>query len=131
MGNEDRGYEFLVFDLDGNLLRKIRKDRKPVEVKMSEDDKKKVIADRPGLKVVFPEYWPAFGSFFVDDENRLYIQTYETGDARPEYIYDIFNPIKPAVDIEGDAVVKKGHLYCLQEKESGYKELVVYRMTWL
>src|SRR4030042_3078420 len=48
IGNEDRGYDFLVFDWDGNLLRKIRTDHKPVKVRMSEDDKKKVIAERPG-----------------------------------------------------------------------------------
>jgi len=141
IGNEDRGYEFLVFDWDGNLLRKIRKDYKPVEVRISEEEKKRVIADRPGLKVEFPKYWPAFGSFFVDDENRLYVQTYEMESGQPEYVYDIFNgdgvlilrrslPIKPAVDIEGDALVRNGRLYCLQEKESGYKTLAVYRMTW-
>jgi hypothetical protein len=141
VGNEDRGYEFLVFDWNGNLLKKIRKVYKPVEVRMLEDDKKKVIAERAGLQVVFPEYWPAFGSFFVDEESRLYVQTYERGDSRADYIYDIFNeegililrqslPIKPAVDIEGDALVKNGRLYCLEEKEFGYKALVVYQMAW-
>lgn len=141
IGNEDRGYEFLVFDWDGNLLRKIRKDHKPVEVQMSAEEKEKVIAERPGLEVAFPRYWPAFGSFFVDNEDRLYVQTYETGDSRFEYTYDIFNedgililrqslPVKPAVDIEGDALVRSGRLYCLQEKEFGYKILAVYRMAW-
>jgi hypothetical protein len=77
----------------------------------------------------------------VDDENRLYVQTYETQDGPGEYIYDIFNgdgililqrslPIKPAVDIEGDAVVRNGRLYCLQEGRSGYRTLAVYRMNW-
>lgn len=141
VGNEDRGYEFLVFDLEGNLLRKIRKDHEPIEIQLSEDNKKKIIAERPGIKVVFPEFWTPFGSFFVDDENRLYVQTYETGENQKDYLYDIFNqkgiyisrkslPIKLAVDIEGDAVVKKDRLYCVQEKESGYKELAVYRMMW-
>jgi 6-bladed beta-propeller len=141
IGNEDRGYEFLVFDWDGNLLRKIRKVYKPVEVQMSEEERNKVIADRRGLKVEFPKDWPAFGSFFVDDENRLYVQTYERGRSQIEYNYDIFNkdgififrkslPIKPAVDIEGDVLVRNGRLYCLQEGESGYKTLAVYRMNW-
>jgi hypothetical protein len=42
----------------------------------------------------------------VDDESRLYVQTYETKDGRSEYIYDVFDekgililhqslPIKP------------------------------------
>ena len=38
--------------------------------------------------------------------------------------------INPALDIEGDAVVKKDRLYCIQEKEPGYKVHVVYRMPW-
>jgi hypothetical protein len=141
IGNEDPGYEFLVFDRDGNLLGKMRKVYKPVGVRMSEEDKKKISAERPGLEVAFPKFWPPFGSFFVDDENRLYVQTYERGRSQFEYIYDIFNkdgvfisrkslPVKPAVDIEGDAVVKNGRLYCLEEKESGYKALAVYKMVW-
>jgi hypothetical protein len=104
-----------VFDWDGSALKKIRKDFKPIKFQMSEVDKKNIIAERPGLKVSFPESWTPFGSFFADDEGRLYVQTYETGDAPNEYIYDIFNgegificrrslPITPAVDIEGDAL---------------------------
>ena len=54
IGNEDRGYEFLAFDWDGNLLRKIRKDHEPVEVQMSEEERKRVIAERPGFQVAFP-----------------------------------------------------------------------------
>ena len=141
IGNEDRGYEILVFDWDGNVLRKIRKDHEPVKVQISEEDKKKIIDERRGLKVLFPKFWTPFGSFFADEEGRLYVQTYEMGEVPNEYIYDIFNrdgifisrkslPIRPAVDIEGDAVAKKGRLYCVIEKETGYKALVVYRMIW-
>jgi 6-bladed beta-propeller len=141
IGNEERDYEFLVFDWDGNLQRKIRKVYKPVEVRMSDEDKKKISAERPGLAVAFPKFWPPFGSFFVDDENRLYVQTYETGDSRSGYIYDIYSeegilmlrqslPVKPAVDIEGDALARSGRLYCVQEDEFAYKTLAVYRMNW-
>lgn len=141
VGNEDRGYEFLVFDWDGNPLRKIRKVYEPVEVQMSDEERNKMIADRPGLKVEFPKYWPAFGSFFVDDKNRLYVQTYERERGQTGYVYDVFNgdgvlilrqrlPIKPAVDIEGDALFRNERLYCLQEGQSGYRTLAIYRMNW-
>ena len=33
-------------------------------------------------------------------------------------------------EIDLSAVVKKDHLYCLQEKESGFKKLVIYKMNW-
>jgi hypothetical protein len=40
VGNGQLGYEILVFDLNGNLVRKIMKDYKPVEV--SEDYKNNI-----------------------------------------------------------------------------------------
>ncbi len=68
--------------------------------------------------------------------------THEEGINPGEYMYDIFNSEgvfvgrmslwnyrelhAPAFTIKA----KKNHLYCLREKESGYRELVVYNMNW-
>jgi len=150
-GNCERGYEILVYDLEGNLLRKIRKEYKPVEV--PEDYKKERMkpfvetedswAKNWGEKIYFPKYWYPFYSFFPDDEGRLFVLTYEEGENPGEYILDIFssdgifiarksikhslsNTRLPELYIKA----KMNHLYCVQKKESGYKELVVYKMRW-
>jgi len=64
-------------------------------------------------------------------------------DKPEEYIYDIFNPDGIFIGRKSlqmlwaglylgpmYSLVKNNKLYCYRMKESGYKELVVYRMKW-
>ncbi len=151
VGNCERGYEILVYDLEGNLLRKIRKEYKPIEVPA--DYKKEFMkpwvetedpwAKSWGEKIYFPKDWYPFYSFFPDDEGRLYVMTYEEGENPGEYLFDIFNSdgifvarkslkssLARARLPELHVKSKMNHLYCVEEKESGYKMLVVYIMKW-
>lgn len=144
-GFQERGYEIYVYDLEGNLLQKIKKEYKPVPV--PEEHKKKIMKDFKAPifddirnKIYFPHSMPPYQSFFTDDEGRLLVMTYEKGKNPGEYIYDIFNPdgifissksLRVFNDESGVyAKIKNGRFYCLNEKDSGYKELVVYRMKW-
>jgi len=64
----------------------------------------------------------------------------EKGEKPGEYMYDIFNAegtfiSKKGLNVFHDesgvyARVKDGRFYCLKEKDSGFKELVVYKMKW-
>ena len=113
IGNSERGYEIRVYDLEGNLLRD---------------------------NYYFTKNWPPFRYLFTDDEGRIFVLTYEEGVNSREYMNDIFN--SEGVFIGRVSLgnvgrfypltvrVKKNRLYCLREKESGYKELVVYKMNW-
>lgn len=156
IGNVGDEYEFLVFDQDGNLQKKIRKEYNPVKV--PNEIKEKVIdmfKNHPVLiqmnidvmdKVYFPDNMPPFQYFFTDDEGRLYVMTYEKGEGPRDFIYDIFNQEgfftdRISLDNSGNenyvvwggpfvAKAKNERLYCMREKESGYKELMVYKMNW-
>jgi hypothetical protein len=153
IGNGKLGYEILVFDLDGNFVRKLRKEYKPLEV--PEDYKNEVKgyledSEFSFLKDVvhFPKYLQPFQFLFTDDEGRLFVMTYEMGENSEEYLFDIFNPegvfiarksldvflsgnlFEPGNPIDSWAVMKHGRFYCLREKESGFKELVVYKTEW-
>lgn len=151
IGNCERGYEILVYDLEGHLFRKIRKEYSPVKV--SEDYKTEYLkpyvetedpwANNWAQKIYFPEHWYPFYTFFPDDEGRLYVMTYEEGESPGEYFFDIFNSdgifiarksLKaslsrgrlPVLNIKA----KMNRLYCVEEKENGYKMLVIYEMQW-
>ena len=146
IANEERGYEIWAYDLEGNFVRKIKKEYKPVTV--SEEIKKLILGpgyDQPGISHdrYFPKPLPPLNQFFTDDEGRLFVMTYEEGENPGEYLYDIFNPDGVFVGRKSlhmvwaamylgpkYAMVKKNHLYCYREKESGYLELVVYKMNW-
>ena len=151
--NLEKGYEFLVYDFDGQLLRKIRKEYAPVAIPQGFKDVILSIFDRPVLqkykvkeKVFFPDYMPPFQYYFTDDESRLFVMTCEKGLNSNEYIYDIFNSDgyfigRTSLDNFSDAVhsvrpmplpasAKHKKLYYLRGKESGYYELVVCMMNW-
>ena len=155
VGNYGKGYEFLIYDTEGNLLRKIRKECHRVKVldQLKEEienwlTKNLDSFDQYKNKVYFPEFHPPFQFFFLDEENRLYVMTYEQGQGTNNFIYDIFDAEglfigRIELDNYGsspfsvteilvplDVVSKNNRLYCLREKESGYKELVVYKMRW-
>lgn len=155
VGNYGQRYEFLIYDAEGNLSRKIRKVYH--KVKVPDQVKDKIVNflsenldqfERVKDKVYFPEFYPPFQFFFLDEESRLYVMTYERGEGPNSFIYDIFNPdglfigrmelenygnlaTSPIINpLPLDVVAKNNRIYCLREKESGYKELVVYKTRW-
>ena len=155
VGNYGQGYEFLIYDTEGNLSRKIRKEY--LKVKVPDQVKDKIVNwlsgnfdpyEKVKNKMYFPEFYPPFQFFFLDEKGRLYVMTYERGDNPNGFIYDIFNPdglfigrieldnygnlaTSPIINpLPLDVVAINNRLYCLREKESGFKELVVYQMRW-
>lgn len=151
--NDQREYEILVYDFDGNLLRKIRREYQAVEV--SDEYRKNVLApyDKSPIamvrdiakKIVFPKYMPPYQSLFCDDEGRLFVMTFEKDVNSESYIVDIYNPdgvfihqtsfgnyAKWGKLVSGHLVIiaKNNKVYCRRRKESGYVELIVYKMIW-
>ena len=154
IGPAAKDYEILVFDLSGKLLRKIRKAYVPVA--FPEEDKailKKALGRSSSgqallQKTDFPAYLPPFRYLFTDDQGRLYVMTNEREGER-NYRYDIFSNEGAFIGrfpfdnvkmnyLQGqkwfdepiDVVVKGDRLYSLREKDSGFKVLTVYKMTW-
>ncbi len=145
VGNTENGYEIRKYDLEGNLERRIKKEYRPVLV--SEEKKKELEKDLGGPKrtkgIFFHKYYPPFQYFFIDDEGNLFVMTYEEGENPGEYMYDVFNSegiFILRVSLRNFfmynlfnwqfATAKNKYLYCIREKDSGYTELVVYRMIW-
>jgi hypothetical protein len=137
IGDPEKGYEISVYDLEGNLLRKIRKDYKKVVV--SEEYKKQILRKNEKFyfkdKLCFSKYMPPYLDFFPGDRRRLLVKTYERGKNLGEYIYDVFNPTGVFIGRTNiissfiTPAIKNGRLYCIREKESNYKELVVYKVA--
>lgn len=129
-------YEFIIADSEGKILKRITKEYDPVEVgtkmkKKSGEPLKKVM---PQAEVSFPKYFPAFSNFLLDDEGRIYVQTYETVGDSDLYYFDVF-------DKEGKFtckiklkhrvyIFKKGKMYSVEEDEEGYQVVKRYKVTW-
>jgi hypothetical protein len=89
---------------------------------------------------------PALQGFFADEEGRLFVASGKREALSGANICDIFSPegvrfARAAIgfqdlirySLEGipfDVVLRNGRAHCVREKESGYKEVVVYRVIW-
>jgi len=142
IGDGEFGYEILVFDLEGKMIRKIRKEYAPVE--LSEEYKRNFFERRKKSPVLHKyelrKYFPPFQYLFTDEEDRIYVMTYERSTSPNDWIFDIFTPegvffgrvpVKSRMDSRQISIrAKHNRIYTICEKESGYKELVVYKMKW-
>ena len=141
IGNETRDYEIWIFDLEGNLLRKVMKEYNPQSIpnEYIKERTKNMTLERKEA-TYFPDSYPPFQGIITDDSDRLYVMTYEKDVETGDNIFDIFdsdglfigkNPIETiSWNSQIIAKISGNKLYCVRERSSGYKELIVYKMIW-
>jgi hypothetical protein len=135
-GNTD-GYEIRVFDFDGQLLRTIQKEYEAVALSDEDREEYEQQLQRypPEIRKSFfiPYAFPPFRDIAALGDRWLFVQTYEKP-KEGSSMYDIFDASGEFIgrtELDGYQVkFKRDRLYCLNQKESGYKELVVYQMIW-
>lgn len=139
-GNEGRDYDIWVFDLQGNLVMKIRKKHQPLPV--SDEIKERALVrydENVKSMVFFPEKLPPFLTMAADREGTLYVVTYEEGDGKGENLVDVFDPggafigrLSAAVSVSPntpfDVVARKERFYYIRESETGFKQLVAAKI---
>lgn len=144
--NEERGYEISVYDLEGKLRRKIRKEYLRVS---PDDDIREAILGRDARNAgnhkpgYIPDPMPPMRYFMVDENGRMFVMTYERGMRPGEYIYDVFDghgsfisrkPLK--ISWAGDyfgpkkQLLTKDRIMFYRESASGFQQLVVYKLIW-
>ena len=126
-------YEIKIFDKDGNLKRKIKKNYDPVEI-TEEEIKEETEGISPEIKLSIPKYHSAYRWITTDDEGRIFVMTWERANEGEVYYYDVF-------DSEGKFIVKihlktrpyvlkKKKLYTVEEDDEGYLFVRRYKVTW-
>jgi hypothetical protein len=137
-GYSDR-YELQVLDSSGRIVRKIIKDYKPLEITKKEKEEwaRFAFGDNgipPDTKVNWPGHHNAFDDIAVDDEGRIFVQTYEKAFDDRGYYYDVFDPEGRYLALvpfkAAPRVIKKDKLYTIEEDEDGYQVVKRYKVTW-
>ncbi len=122
-------YEFQILDSEGKTIRKISRDYVPI--KISEEEKKK---RKLSQNSELPRCFPAFQDFSVDEEGRIFVQTYERQIDENKFYYDIFDPegrylAKIPLKMEPQ-IWKKNKLYSIEEDEEGFQMVKRYKLIW-
>jgi hypothetical protein len=135
--------EIEIYDFQGELIKKIRK--KTEKIAVSKAYKERIIERWKKFpaweelnykeKHYFPEYFPPFKEFWVDEEERIFVETYKEGESPEEVLVQIFNPEGIFVGTKylkeaRSRKFKEDHLYCAYRKESGFEDLIAYKIIW-
>jgi hypothetical protein len=133
-GYPEEGYVIKIYDSSANLVRKIEKEYKQIEI--TQQDKEEAIAEYPPelrQNMTAPKHFPPFRTLRADDEGRVYVYTNERTPDKEKYYYDIF-------DAEGRYILKiplktrfciiKNRLYAIEEDEDGYQYVKRYNVSW-
>jgi hypothetical protein len=134
-------YELHVLNPEGTLIRTIRKkhDRLPMTADFREKCEKELAGlVARGVKLSFPERFPAFMDVSIDEKDRLWVRTYERVEGAEEYYrFDIFDsegrylakvPIR--VSLNQKSVWKNDALYTIETGEEGYQMIKRLRVLW-
>ena len=128
-----RDYILDIFDSEGDLIRRIEKEHTPVEVTLKEvrEQKENMLFQ---LKTKVPTHHSAYRSFTWNEDDRIYVWTWEKTVDGSKYFYDVFDSegryiAKMSLSIE-PWILKNDKLYTRGEDENGYHVVKRYKVNW-
>ncbi|MCX6575514.1 MAG: 6-bladed beta-propeller, partial [Candidatus Aminicenantes bacterium] len=141
-------YEISYFNSDGKLARKILRDYAPVKVTQRDIDEFRKTAVPPGgppgesRAYRYSPYHSAYRSFFIDDREHLFIQTWQRSDDNRKDIHDIFDadgrfigqvplPRNASLFNPRIRIMRNVKLYTIEPDEEGCEVVKRYAVTWL
>jgi hypothetical protein len=133
-------YELNVINSKGEKIKKIVKDYN--SVKITDEEKEKLIKEKyedsllQGIKLEWPENYPALYYFALDDRGWIYVSTHEK-DVKGNIYFDVFDAEGRSIvrfsHPKGEmlSVVKKNKAYFLvEESKEGIPLVKRYSMDW-
>ena len=146
LSGEGRGYEIRVYDLSGNLIRKVGREYTPIPIPEETRESMKSLYARLKEQARLmedhpvPQYWPPFSVFFIDPEGRLFVRTYDMDPEKKSAVHDIFDAEgffvgSVTLDLHFSFVrpyarSKNGKIYGVSLGEQGFEQLAAYRLEW-
>ncbi len=126
-------YDLHIFDFQGNLIKRIKKDFAPVKITTEEKRERLKSLQQPLYKEV-PNSHPAFRKVTDDDEGRLFVETWEqpeSGDGHVFNVHDKEGRFLSTITLKFPPKVwKKGKLYTIETDEEGYQYVKRYKVSW-
>jgi hypothetical protein len=91
-----------------------------------------------GVKIHFRSNFPAFAGISVDEEERIFVRTYERiEDSNERYYYDVFDPegkylakVPIRANLNRISEWRRNKLYTVEEDEEGYIYIKRYKVSW-
>jgi hypothetical protein len=131
-------YEIEIIDSQGKTTKKIQKDYDPVEVSPEVKERNEKTLKEMQLppeivsKIFLSKYQSAYRKFLIDDDNRLFVETwkqkgrdyfYDVFDEGGRYLVEVILPFRPVL-------FEAGKLYTCEADSEDYPVVKRYAVTW-
>jgi hypothetical protein len=138
----NRDYEIKIYTPEGKHMKSIRKEFQPQ--KITEEDKEEILSRMDNFQVAapinlrdmfeFPNLFPPFQLFTLDEEGRIFVRTWEKGKEKDEFVHDVFDPegryISQFTSKINVSIWKDGKAYAIDENEDGFNVIKRYLVSW-
>ncbi len=136
---DGKDYVIKIFDPEGKHFRTIEK--KYDSTKITKEDIQQMLESIPNVTGVnlkdileFPKYYPAYESFTIDEEERLFVRSYKKGKEKDVFFLDIFSTdgkyFSTLATKANPRVWKNGKMYSVEENDDGIKVIKRYSVSW-
>jgi hypothetical protein len=82
----------------------------------------------------FPKYYPAYESFSLDEEGRLFVRSYKKGKEKDVFFLDVFGAdgkyFSTLATKTNPRIWKNGKMYSIEENDDGIKIIKRYSVSW-
>jgi hypothetical protein len=82
----------------------------------------------------FPEYYPPYDSFILDEQGRLFVRTYNKDKAKDGVVVDVFNAegsfVAQFITKSDLKLFKKNKAYGVEATADGFLVVKRYGVTW-
>jgi hypothetical protein len=133
---DSKEYVLQILNQRGDLIKKIIKEYNPIEITAEDKEKYEKQYAGPvkrGMRLNFRGHFPAFSEISVDDEERIFVKTYERVECR-EDVFEAEGKYIAKVPIQAnlnrDSIWKNNKLYTIEEDEEGYQVVKRYKVSW-
>ncbi len=139
----NKEYEIQFYNAEGKHFLSVQKEFKPVKVTQKDIDE---IVERMsafsgmagGVDLMelfeFPDTFPPYQNVILDDQDRLFVRSWEKGELEDEFWTDIFDQegrfFSRFVSKSDLRIVKGDTAYGIEENEDGYRLIKRYKVTW-
>ncbi len=138
---DSKEYVLQILNPQGVLIKRIIKDPNPL--RFTEKDKEMVeqrYAEpiNAGYELKLPSHYPAFKDIFVDEYERIFVQTFQHLEGKEDlFFFDVFDPdgkyiakVPVLARLDRNSIWKKKKLYTVDEDDDGFPVVKRYIVEW-
>ncbi len=138
---DSKEYVLQILNPQGVLIKKILKDPNPLRFTEKDKEMYEQRYAEPihaGYELKLPSHFPAFKDIFVDEKERIFIQTYQHVEGKEGlFFFEVFDPdgkyiakVPVPANLNRNSVWKKDKLYTIDEDEDGLPVVKRYEIFW-